>query len=129
MAVCFAKRAMALVISNLLCAAGTAAANAQVPDVAQNARDIVAACGIERMIKLEESLSAKLEEFLRRSNETKSAKAAALTEIFAQMPIDDPDILEQEKDPRGRQMFFSFYFKCIGAQTNLKLKSLNIAVE
>ena len=113
----------------LLCAFAGLAADRPLIGVTQIVKEIVGACAIEPMDKLETALSSKLEEFLGHSIEMNAAKSVALTELFAQMPTDVQDTLERDKDPRARQLFFSVYFKCVRDQTSLKLKSLNIPLE
>jgi len=129
MAVCRFGRAIAWIASIMLCASAGLAADRPFLDVTQTVKEIVGACAIESMDKLEKALSSKLEEFLGHSIELKAAKSVALTELFAQLPTDVHDTLERDKDPRARQLFFSVYFKCIRDQTSLKLKSLNIPLE
>jgi hypothetical protein len=122
-------RAMIFAVWNLLCLVAVASADQQSPDVTQAVNEIIAACAILPMNTIEEPLSAKLEEFLRQSSETKSAKSSDLTDLFAQLPTDTEKGLEQVKDPRARDFFFSAYFTCIRQQTSLKLKSWNIPLE
>ena len=129
MARCGFIRAMAIGVWSLLCLSAVASADQQSPDVTQAVNEIIAACAILPMNTIEKPLSAKLEEFLRQSLATKSAKSSDLTDLFAQLPTDTEKGLEQVKDPRARDFFFSAYFTCIRQQTGLKLKSWNIALE
>ena len=122
-------RAMIFAVCNLLCLAAVASADQQLPDVTQAVDEIIAACAILPMNTLKAPLSSKLEDFLRRSLETKSAKSSDLADLLAQLPTDTEQGLEHVKDPRARSFFFSTYFTCISQQTSLKLKSWNITLE
>lgn len=122
-------RAMVFAVWNSLCLATIASADQQLPDVTQLVNEIIGACAIVPMNTLKEPLSFKLVEFLRHSIETRVAKSAALTDMFAQLPTEAEKGLEQLKDPRARQFFTSIYFNCIRQQTSLRLKSLNIPLE
>jgi hypothetical protein len=121
-------RAMTFAVWCLLCLIATASADQQLPNVPQAVDEIIAACAILPMNTLKAPLSSKLEEFLRQSLETKSAKFSVLTDLLARLPTDTEKGIEHITDPRARSFFIGHYFNCIGQQTSLKLKSWNIAL-
>jgi hypothetical protein len=123
------KTVLVSLLSGSLYAAGIASSIAQSPDLATAANEIVASCSIGPTETLHETLSAKLEEFLRGAIGTKSAKTTALTEVLAQIPTETEEAIALIKVQKARELFFAIYFKCIREQTALKMKSLNIALE
>src|SRR5262249_22623398 len=121
-----AMRIVALPFLSLLLLMAPVAGQPSRPDVKQAASEIIAACAIGPTKSLHDMLRARLENFLVRAVETKSAKVTDLNAIFAQMPTDTEEALQQLRDPRARQGFFAIYFNCIRDQVRLKLKSFNV---
>jgi hypothetical protein len=124
-----AMRRIALPTLGLLLLMAPAAGQPSSPDVRQAASEIVAACAIGPTKSFKDMLRARLENFLQRAIETKSAKAADLNTIFAQMPKDTEEALQLIPAARGRQAFFAIYFNCIRHQVILKLKLFNVDFE
>ena len=122
-------RVLTFALWHLLCFLAAASAAQQLPAVRQAVDEIIAACAIVPMNTLRDPLISKLEEFLRRSLEAKSAKSKELSDLFTRLPTDTEKGLEHVTDPRARNFFISTYFNCIQDQTRLKLKSWNITLE
>lgn len=121
-------RAIALAFSTSLLLMTTAAGQSS-SDGRQAVSQVVAACAIGPTNSFKDLLISKLEYFLQRAMETKSAKSADLMAIFAQMPTDTDEALRQLPAERARQTFFAIYFNCIRDQMRLKLRSLGIDLE
>jgi hypothetical protein len=124
-----AARAMTLAVWCLLCFPAIASDDQQMPDVTRAVNEIVAACAIGPTRSLKEPLNSGLEEFLRQSITTKSARSAGLTALFGQLPTDSDEALTALKDERARKAFFAIYFNCINHQVSLKLRSFGIDID